>query len=510
MARNKREPSPKQRQQAGQRRRFQKRRARRIVPPARNKESLNAAFDWFLGDGRIFNKLTFHGNTTWLPVSLVKLALVWCWSECKHLTDAFASAVACSDTMLGGAALRSYQGFLGALVTWTPSFLPLLCLLLQQRMQEIGGSFWEIAGFVPLGVDGSRSTAPSTLSNEAAFCAANYGHGKTAKYRKKKSKGQRRQRNQANPPRPQEPQTWITLLWHVGLRLPWAWRLGPSNASERGHALELLHVGKFPKNVLFIGDAGFVGYPFWSEILRAGQHFLVRVGANVSLLKTAADFSWEKNGLVLCWPRRLQHEPPLRLRLLKVLVGKTEMWMLTSVLSQRQLTAAQIVKFYRLRWGIEVEFRGLKQTLDRGKLRSRNSAHLYVELDWSILAMAVAELLALKAQLAPQQESRRRATRQSGCRAKPPLPTPPDRSLAATMRGLRQCLRNLDEQPPAGQDLATVLQHALKDRYHRRSSKRGRHYRPNPDKKPLGKPKLRTLTPAQRRTLSQTPTHLAA
>jgi hypothetical protein len=481
-----------------------------MVIPVANKDSMNAALDWFLGDGSIFNQLTFHGNTSWLPVGLVKLAVIWCWSECRHLTDAFASAVTSCDTLLGGAALRSYQGFLGALVTWAPSFLPLLCRLLHQRMQEIGGSYWEVAGFVPLGVDGSRSTAPSTLSNEAALCASNYCQGRTAKYRQKKSKGMRRKRNKANPPRPQEPQVWITLLWHVSLRLPWAWRLGPSNSSERQHALEMLQEGPFPQNVLFIGDAGFVGYPFWSEILRAGQHFLVRVGGNVSLLKTVADFSHEKNGLVLCWPRRAQQEAPLRLRLLKIQLGKTEMWMLTSVLSPRQLSAAQIAKLYRLRWGIEVEFRGLKQTLDRGKLRSRNSAHLYVELSWSILALAIAELLALKVQLAPQPKFKRGANRQAVLNAKPKPPIPNDRSLAATMRALRQCLRNLAEQPAIGQDLSALLQRAIKDGYRRRAPKRGRHYRPNPDKKPLGNPKLRLLTPAQRRQLNQTFTDLAA
>jgi transposase len=38
--------------------------------------------------------------------------------------------------------------------------------------------------------------------------------------------------------------------------------------------------------------------------------------------------------------------------------------MLTSVLSERTLSKKQIVKFYKMRWGIEIEFRGLKQTLD--------------------------------------------------------------------------------------------------------------------------------------------------
>jgi hypothetical protein len=505
MAQKQRQFSRSQRRQAKQRRKFQSRRARRPVRQAlgtAHKVSLRARLNWFLGDGSIFAKLKFHGNTSWLPKPLVKLALIWAWSPCKHLTDAFVEATGCCDKLLGGAALSSYQGFLGALTEWTATFLPLLCLLLQQRMREIGGAFWEIAGFVPIGVDGSRSSAPSTKSNEAELCAKNYGQGTTAKYRKKKSKGQRRKRNKANPPRPQEPQAWITLLWHLGLRLPWLWRLGPSNSSERAHALDMIESGDFPENTLFVGDAGFVGYPFWSSILRAGKHFLVRVGANVSLLHEHSNFSVESNGRVLCWPKDVQHkQPPLQLRLVKVLLGKTEMWMLTSVLNARKLSASQIVKLYRMRWGIEVEFRGLKQTLDRAKLRSRNPKRLLVELEWSILAMAVAELFALREQLQPVRscETKRRCR---STRTHDDPPNPQRRSLANTMRALRTCLHDLDACPPAGKDLATLLRLAVTDRYQRRSSKKSRHRRPNPDKKPLGNPKLRPLTPAERKKLN--------
>jgi hypothetical protein len=511
MSGNQRGPSGNQRRQAEQRRAFQKRRARRaarqaIIPA--HKESWSARLDWLLGDGSIFAQVKFHGNTSWLPASLVKLALIWSWSECKHLTDAFAEAVGGCEKMLGGSALGTYQGFLGALTRWTPTFIPLLCLVLQQRMREIGGAFWQIAGFVPIGVDGSRSTAPSTTSNEEAFCARHYGQGQTARYRKKKSTGQRRQRNKANPSRPQEPQAWITLLWHLGLRLPWLWRLGPSNSSERAHAMDMLQSGNFPENTLFVGDAGFVGYPFWSAILGAGQNFLVRVGANVRLLREQSDYSLEKDGLVLCWPKAVQPaQPPLRLRLVKIRLGKTEMWMLTSVLNQRLLSETQIIKFYRLRWGIEVEFRGLKQTLDRAKLRSRNSARLLAELDWSILAMAVAELFALREQLPTKPprpcQTPRRCAIAGGHRAAESQPHPHRRSLANTIRALRQCLRHLDEPPATGQDLATLLRLAVTDRYHRTSSKKSRHYRPNPDKKPLGNPKLRKLTPTERKQLAQ-------
>jgi hypothetical protein len=58
--------------------------------------------------------------------------------------------------------------------------------------------------------------------------------------------------------------------------------------------------------------------------------------------------------------------------------------MLTNVLRRDQLTIQEITRLYRMRRGIEVECRGLKQTLDRHRLRCRNSSRVCVELDWSI------------------------------------------------------------------------------------------------------------------------------
>jgi hypothetical protein len=175
----------------------------------------------------------------------------------------------------------------------------------------------------------------------------------------------------------------ITMMWHMGLRLPWTWRLGPSHASERDHVKEMLAEEQFPENTLFCGDAGFTGYPLWRAIRDAGGDFVVRVGANVNLLIEHADVKKLGDGIVLCWPKgqRESGEPPLRLRLVKVQVGKTKMWMLTSVLDPRQLSRKQLVRVYKLRWGLEVEFRGLKQTIDKHKLRCRNSDRLLVELN---------------------------------------------------------------------------------------------------------------------------------
>lgn len=487
-----------------------------------NKEYLAKLMDWLLPNNSIFANIKFHGNTKWVPRQLVILALCWAWSNATNVTDAFAEAVGWCGKLLKSSPLTSYTGFMGAMTTWNVVFIELLGPVLQARMQEIGAEFWQFGKWVLIAFDGSRASAPRTKSNEKAFCAPNYGSGNTAKYRdKKRSKNPRRRKKATAAKRrakrakikanikaaqserqkkraaaqtqkeqtsaPQAPQAWITMIWHVGLRLPWMWRLGPSNSSEREHVMQMLERGKFPKNTLFCGDAGFVGCPLWSAILGQGHQFIVRVGANVSLLRASADYLIEEGGSVLCWPldsMRANH-PPLRLRLVKMLIGKTKVWLLTSVLNAEDLSNEDLLLFYKKRWGIEVEFRGLKQTLDKGKLRCNNDQRLLVELNWSIMAMAIAELFALKEQLSKKRSNRRKSE----------LPYhPTHRSLANTMRALRKCLQELNEIPEPKEDLKTQLGNAVTDRYVRKSSKKPRHRPANPDKKPLGDPNVREMT----------------
>jgi len=459
-----------------------------------------------LPDDAIFSQVKLHGNTKWLPRCLVWLALCWCLVDAKHLTDAFEQAKNLCSSLLP-CTLTTYQGFMYALVGATPRLLPLLRRALHQRMQQIASPHWRIDGWLPIAFDGSRSTAPRTKSNEDAFCAKDYGKGKTARYRKKKSKGMRRLNNQKNKAQPQEPQAWITLMWHMGLRLPWTWRLGPSNSSERGHVMDMVQKEEFPEDTLFCGDAGFVGYPLWSCLANKDHHFLVRVGANVNLLSEENEWVLDLRPggeyAVLCWPKEAisTKKPPLRLRLLRVEVGKTQMWLLTNVLDKERLTAEMASKFYRLRWGIEVEFRGLKQTLDRASLRSHNDKRVLVELEWSILAMAVVQLLALKEQQQGRAEPvQQAADRAEGGRAEPvqQAADPGKRSLAQAVRALRECLRDLDEVPRPGEDLVSKLRAAVTDDYIRKSSKKARYRPPNPDKKPLGNPEVRPLDPKER------------
>ena len=293
------------------------------------------------------------------------------------------------------------------------------------------------------------------------------------------------------------------MMWHMGLRLPWTWRLGPSNSSERGHVVEMLKQEKFPEKTLFCGDAGFVGYPLWKAIVDAQRDFLVRVGGNVSLLSETADVKRKNGGIVLCWPKGKMKSgaKPLRLRLVRVKIGKTKMWMLTSVLSRKKLSNKKIVRYYKMRWGVEVEFRGLKQTIDKRNLRCRNSDRVYVELDWSIRAMAFAELIALREQIPDEQESQREDVSSYDTK---------DRSLANTMRALRTCMRNLNKYADPRQNLLYQLSRALVQKYNNRTDKKSRYRPKNPDKKPLGEPTIRKLNREEREKLRKITQQIAA
>lgn len=181
--------------------------------------------------------------------------------------------------------------------------------------------------------------------------------------------------------------------------------------------------------------------------------------------------------------------PPLRLRLVKVKVGKTTMWMLTSVLDRKNLPSKKIIKYYKMRWGVEVEYRGLKQTVDKRILRCRSSNRIYVELDWSIRAMAFAELIALHEQIPENNASQAQPEQNYDTK---------DRSLANTMRALRKSMRNLSKYTDPSGDLLSWLSKALVQKYDNGTDKKARYRRNNPDKKPLGEPKLRELNCEER------------
>ena len=450
---------------------------------------LRKAMEWVI-DESIFKDLKKHGNTKWVAKQLVMLAVLWVWSEKSQLTAAFTEAAVWSRRLFGSVAVGSYQSLTSALVTYGGQLVPLLWYRLQRLMEQVGAEYWRIGRWVPVAVDGSRVSTPRTKANEATFRAPNYGKGKTAKYRKKKTKNKRKKnRAKANTVKPQ---IWLTLLWHMSLRLPWCWKMGPSDSSERGHFQEMLMDYIFPHDTLFCGDAGFTGYDLWRSIIDMGHNFVIRVGGNVRLLAKLGYYARERNGIVYVWPDSAarKKQPPLVLRLIHLKGDRGDIYLLTSVLNSRDLSDAMASRLYRLRWGIELQFRTLKQTFGRRTLRSRTPDHAYAELEWSLLGLWMIHLFAVKEQVSIGE---------------PPSQT----SAAMAIQVVRSILFLWCEIPEEGADLTTQLQNAVLDTYTRRSSKRAR-YKPNKKDKPsAGKPIITVATRKNKQQLKQYRQHLA-
>lgn len=451
-----------------------------------NGAMLRSALTWAVEE-EIFADLKRHGNTSWSFPDLILLTLVWVWSGNPTLTGAFSEAQRWSLRVLGHVAVTTFQGLLKALQTWTTRLLPLLGQRLHQLMEAHGSEHWRVGRWLALAVDGSRVSVPRTQANEQAFCAPNYGSSSTARSRRKKNKGKRTGRKankkpQPVKPQPVKPQLWLTLLWHVGLRMPWSWKSGPSHSSERDHFQKMLQEQQFPHSTLFCADAGFTGYELWKAIIDAGHSFLIRVGGNVTLLRRLGYYARERDGIVYCWPDHAarRQQPPLVLRLLRLQVGRCQMSLLTNVLSEKKLSHQQAIRLYQLRWGVELQFRTIKQTFGRRKLRSRTPQRAYVEMDWSLMGLWMIQLFAVKEQIAVGE-------------------APQHCSVSLAIQIIRALVHQCSER--CDEPFAKLLQAARKDSYQRKGSKEARYKPRYKDKPAAGEPEIVTATQEHKEAL---------
>lgn len=466
--------STTQRRRSRNRRKFK---ASVIVQPRTHADLLRQALHWFCSDDS-FSELVRHGNVSWSAMQLVTLAVLWSWSDRSTLSAAFVDARDLALKMFGAVAVTTYQGMVGALRSYTAPLLTLFWRHLHARMERAAGKHWKIGLWLALAVDGSRFTTPRTAKNERAFAIRNYGHGKKAKTRKKWKNKKRRSKKISEPVKPQ---IWLTLIWHMGLKLPWSWRTGPSTASERGHLLEMLETQDFPKNTLFCGDAGFVGYDFWNTIHLRGHHFLVRVGANVRLLKRLGTARQHGNRVYL-WPDHVARrgQPPLELRLIKFQGARAPVFLVTNVLSESDLSQRHAAQLYRLRWGVELQFRALKQTFGRTKLRSRTPENAIVELHWSIAGLTLVQLFAIKEQIIVDSP-------------------PAQSSVALALAAIQDAVRHWSREVHEPRAFIRRLQQATKDQYTRHGDKRARYQPKYKDEPCATAPIIKIATIKQRR-----------
>lgn len=227
-------------------------------------QALKEAISWLWQDIEL-GDLRLRDDCTWSAKALATAALLWSWSDELTLGDRFRKArqIACKVLAIRKAPASSYQAFLKLLNKWTPRFVELLMHAFHRKTIQRFPQRLHIAGFFAFGADGSRIGLPRTRSNEAAYAAA-------CSKRLRRKKETKWEVNTT--------QLWITTLWHLGTQLPWSWRLGPCDSSERNHLSQML--GELPRNSLMVIDAGFaisrkIALPWWgiSVVRHFASHF---------------------------------------------------------------------------------------------------------------------------------------------------------------------------------------------------------------------------------------------
>lgn len=457
-------------------------------------QALKSSLDWLLASARL-SDLSFRKECSWTPKGLIFVAILWAWSDEKALTRRFSHArkIVVAMDVLTGLPATTYQAFIKLLTAWTVVLATVLFDAVRQRMRSDLAARFEVCGFEVFGVDGSRLELPRTESNEERFSAAKTRRPSRLKAKPRRKPPRRARSRTSRDRRAREkkansPQMWLTTMFHVGTGLPWDWRLGPSDSSERDHLRQMIEA--LPAGALITADAGFVGYETWKAILDGGRHLLIRVGANVRLLRKLG-FAEENEGLVYLWPDRQakRSQPPLVLRMVVARGGRHPVYLVTSVLDETILSDSQVVEIYALRWGIELFYRHFKQTFERCKLRSRRASNAELEATWSLLGLWA---MMLHAQTILAEKG-----------------VPPKRiSTAGVLLGYRGAMREYKSPADPGESLYEMVGKALIDSY-KRTSKSSRDYPRKKQEKPAGAPKVRNATKAQINAAKQVRDQLA-
>jgi len=398
------------------------------------------------------------------PLLLVLLTMTWCCGD--SLPEKFEAArgfyVICHDKRRRPG--ETFQGFQQAVGKLPMAVLRALARGIRGRIEHLLADRWWIGRWIPFGCDGSRLECPRTVELEQRL-------------------GQGGKEGSA-------PTVWVTAIVHLLTGVPWTWRFGRgSKPSERRHLVEMLK--ELPRQALVVTDAGYYGHDLILELIGAGVCFLMRMSSTVTLYTEKetplTDFC---EGLVYYWSNQAQKKglPPISARLLCVRdkKRKVDVWLLTNVVSSKQLPFSDANRFYRWRWENEGYFRTYKRTLAKVKLMSRTIREVHREAEASMIATQL--LLAQGTRALPKAEAEE----------EPRVMCSPRKVLLAIRRELKGRLGSR-----RGGRFSDRLKECSREKRKRSSPKATRSWPRRKDHKPPGPPKILTLTATQKRLISR-------
>jgi hypothetical protein len=395
------------------------------------------------------------------PLVMVLLLMTWCCgdSQSERFEAAKAFCIVCRTKQRRPG--HTVQGFRKALGRMPMLVLRVIAGGIRTVLALRLASRWFDHGFIGIGCDGTRVECPRSAELERHLGQA--GKDQSA------------------------PSLWLTVLVHLRLGVPWAWRIGKGTASERSHLLQMVKL--LPQAALLIADAGYSGFDLAKELMQAKVSFLLRMSSNVTLYtREKVALQRYREGRVYYFPaHKSKEKTPLCLRLIRVRAGKkkNDVWLLTNVLDSRRLPLTAAATFYRWRWESEGQFRAYKQTLAKVKMVSRTVRQVHREAEGSLLSMQL--MLAQGALAMPEKKAQ----------DSPEPVCSPRKILLAIREELYGLLRRGHAK------YYTRLQEAQRERRERTSAKAKRPWPRRKPHKPPKPPHLLKLTDKQKALISR-------
>jgi Transposase DDE domain len=192
------------------------------------------------------------------PLFFVLLVTTWCAGDSLPERFETARAFYVASYQKRRRPGTTCEGYQKALARVPLTVLRLVAAAVRRRLAQVFANRLEVAGFIPIGCDGSRLQCPRSRELEQRLPCSTPGSKDEA-----------------------PPQVWVTALVHLSLGLLWSWRLGKGTASERQHLCHLL--ATLPRGALLVADAGYVGYQLLQALLAAQQSFLIRLSSRAPL-----------------------------------------------------------------------------------------------------------------------------------------------------------------------------------------------------------------------------------
>ncbi len=96
-------------------------------------------------------------------------------------------------------------------------------------------------------------------------------------------------------------------------------------------------------------------------------------------------------------------KPPLVLRLIRLKEATGQTVCLLTNQGPERLSDALAARIYKLRWGIEVMWRDLKQTMSHHKTLGTSPGRVQAELDWALAGLWMLQLISVERMIASKQ-----------------------------------------------------------------------------------------------------------